>query len=558
MHNIMPNNEINLKNKSSLNSYRNIFINSPNIRPIKSLAESPIHGKLKDYFHINGYNSINEFEGYLWQSILRGRHVLAVSASDIDSELNYTIRKRKQKVITFFSPVLTLMLQIVERENELTKEKLPAQSEIRKNYEFKRKNGPRLLIVCSSCKNAQRIYEFISSVIINDKNLLKVILLQGGANDKTYDVKLSNGCDVLICATPYCLLRMLGNGNTNLERLEFFTIDEANIVLEKYPKQMKTLMDIYANLLKIEVRQKIAQFILFSSTWSDKLKEFVSLYFMDETILFESKLEASYFGNVNHIVHEVKSISSKVEKLIELIEMNKKYSILIFINENVSAQKLFSYLRKKGYYTQLIDDQTNENDASLISNEWSESSSSKQLILICSQSTLTFLNIRNASCVIHFDFPQSKRIFSERLWVMSHNFKMIKNGSNTLMEGSGDVSVDASKWMELQSHIFFAKEDVEFSEGLLKYLQRIGIDKVGLPKILIDTASERLVIKEGKQNQRPLCPLTKSYGECLSLLSNCEYRHRLDENIDRLRVLSEGGETSKQVHVPSDGYVKVL
>ena len=554
--------DLSLKNKSNdVNLYRDIFVNSPSIslKPIKNLADSPIHAKLKDFFHINGYNTINEFEGYLWKSILIGLDVLVVSSSEIDTELNHTVRKRKNKVITFFSPVLTLLLKLVERENEAYRERLVNQPETGKMYEYKRKNGPRLLIVCSSCKNAQKIYEFIKSVMMNDTSLLKVILLQGGANDTTYDVKLSNGCDILICATPFCLLRMLGNGKTNFERLEFFVIDEANIVLDKYAKQAKALMDSYTNFLKIQVKKNVAQFILFSSTWSSKLKNFISCFFTDETILFESKLEASYFGNVNHIVHEVDSISEKASKLIELIETNQKSSVLITINDSISANKLYKYLRKKGYYAQIVDDQSNDETLTSISNEWSESASSKQLILICSQLTLTFLNIRNATCVIHFDFPQNKKLFSERLWTMHDNFKLRKNSSNKLMNGSGDSNNDPpqQQWLDLQSHIFFTKNDVEFSEGLLKFLRRIGVDEYGLPKLLIETANKNIMSKKETQNLKPLCPLVKSYGECVSSLINCEYRHSVDTNFDSLRVLSKNS-VEKKLYVPNEGHIKVI
>ena len=542
------------KSLKTNSSNRNIFINGHNIRPVRSLDESSIHEKLKDYFHINGYNTINEFESFLWPAILRGRHVLAISSSDIHSELNFTIKKRKSKLVTFFSPVLTLLIKLIERENEL---KMLNNSETEKNYVFKRQNGPRLLIVCSSCKNAQKIYEFISKVMVNDKNLLRIILLQGGANDRTYDIKLSNGCDVLICATPYCLLRMLGNGNTNLERLELFTIDEANIVLEKYPIQMKALMGSYANLLKVEARQKIAQFILFSSTWSNKLKEFVSMYFMDETILFESKLEASYFGNVNHIVHEVKIANDKLSKLIDLIKMNANNSIIIFINDNACANLLNRYLKKKGYLASVIDDQTSQASINSITNEWLESAASKQLILICSQAILNFLDVRNASCVIHFDFPQTKKVFSERLWVMSDNFKLHKNKPNLLTDKSASGDFNNNKeWTELQSHIFFTEFDEEFSEGLLKFLKRTGVDEIGLPKLLIQKANERIKEKEENCNNKPLCQLTKSYGECISPLQNCEYRHTLDETIDKLRLLSEENDETK-LFVPSEGHIKV-
>ena len=83
-------------------------------------------------------------------------------------------------------------------------------------------------------------------------------------------------------------------------------IDEAHLVLEKFPQQMRVLMSRYHDLLMVNEKQSIAQFILFSSLWSTKLKTFIDAYLLDRVIITTNKLEASHFGQTQQRVRPQK------------------------------------------------------------------------------------------------------------------------------------------------------------------------------------------------------------------------------------------------------------
>lgn len=549
---------------SSDNNFKNVFTyDNITKRPIKTFKDSAIHEKVKEYLHINGINTINEFESYLWPSVLRGMHLLAISPYDVDSEVNFMMRTRKSKLITFVSPLLTLVLNVVERENEMKRKAAEQEQQGKsKPYAFKRKNGPLLLIVCPSCKNAQRIYELITDIMGNNNKTLNVILLLGGGNDDSYDVKLSNGCDVLICATPYCLLRMIGNNKTNLERLKYFVYDEASVVLDKYQKQVKALMDHYGQLLKVDSTQPIAQFILYSSVWSLNLKKFIDLYFLGEAVLIESKLEASHFGYVNQIVHEFSKRNDRKRKLLQLLEKYESSNIIVFVNDNKFSLYLYEFLKKIGFSPQLINEQTNYLTVDMISKDWCGQVSTnklKQRILICVQSMLPTIDIKSANIVVHFDFPQRKLDFANRLWTMSDNFKLKESKTkkfhdicNVNNQNNAEI-ISETDSLPLDSHIFFTDTDSEFSEGLLSYLKRIGIHESTLPENLLKLAKQRRQMKEENSYKKPLCKYLKSFGKCMSSAPNCEYRHILDVNKDKLRLLC----SEPALTLPNEGYVKV-
>jgi len=157
--------------------------------------------------------------------------------------------------------------------------------------------------VCSSAESAQRIHKLVEEMIyitnrareydsrIKHKKLKSILLPQ---NSRCYEGKivlfqkdffrlfklfsyifilglyeyLSQGCDILICSTPLCLIHMLDHKKTNLDRLQHMVFDEAYLLAENYFEQISKVMMCYREVLQI--RPTPAQFLVFSSLWSSK------------------------------------------------------------------------------------------------------------------------------------------------------------------------------------------------------------------------------------------------------------------------------------------------
>ena len=51
---------------------------------------------------------------------------------------------------------------------------------------------------------------------------------------------------------------------TNLERMQHLVLDEAHLLLDKYGKQIRTLMSSYSNLLRINDSLPVAQIVAHS------------------------------------------------------------------------------------------------------------------------------------------------------------------------------------------------------------------------------------------------------------------------------------------------------
>lgn len=134
------------------------------------------------------------------------------------------------------------------------------------------------------------------SVLASSRNKIRVrsIMLQGGGNECEYEVPLTNGVEVLIAATPLCLLRMLGMSRTNLERAQYLVFDETNLLLDKYPKQMKALLSHYKNMCCITEHHIPAQIIVLSSHWSQRLSSFIDTFLFNVKLFhFPSRLDSN-------------------------------------------------------------------------------------------------------------------------------------------------------------------------------------------------------------------------------------------------------------------------
>lgn len=551
----------------------NIFIHNSVVTPIWSINDSRIHRNVKDYLNLNGLNDVEEFDAHYWPSVIRGQHVLGIpnnpdwSFKNHQSYSSTANSKSRVSSLSYIVPLLSIILEKVE--DELSN---------RTNYEFgfvknslaqsKWQNGPLLLIVCGSCDNAQRAFEIVSKIIeictlSSRKEKLKALIIQGGGNEDQYEIPLLNGVDILITATPFCLLKVLGNSFTNLERLRYFVFDQIYLLLEKFPRQIKALMAHYSNLLNVNDKQPIAQFVLLSNYWSTKVKSFIENYLMHPAFIISNKLEASYFGQTHHILEACSSSEDKIERLMEIVRNHK--NIILFTNEAQRAVELRNYLRDvKRIKAELVLNTSKESDVQKVVKKWRESTSR---VLIIEQLALDIVNIDSARCVVHFDFPQTKTAFAKRLWFMRKFFSVKKNF--TILEKEEPKSLEESLEENLKvelkdqfqlvdkeedrlcSFIMITKSTRDFSEGLYNFLIRLGSNEKDFPQLFTKLVQECKDRNENKKLDLPLCPYIKTFGACMNVNpTSCLFRHRPNREKDAVKYLDES------FQIPSEGFVR--
>lgn len=568
-------------------SFDTVFVHNSNMGLFKTFNDIPFTQSVIDFLKLNAIATFTEYENYVMRVIFRGTHLVAINDS-FDSTYKKLFNSDVNRIVfdsylNFLCPVLSLLIDEAEFYDESMRTRSTELGYV-KELMRRAKNGPIVLIVCTSVENAQRLYEITGEIIdmnarINPARNFKALLLQGGGDEDQYDVALLNGVDVLIAATPFSLVKALGSCKTNLERLRYLVFDETHMLLEKYGRQISALMSHYAHLLQINVNQPIAQFLVFSNYWSIKLKRFAESYMLEPAVVSPNRLEMSFFGQTEHVIKECRVKNQKFAYLLDILAMyagnvNCGKNTIIFVNSCEKAVRLTNTLSAHHGYMQIecIDRQTKPSKLSAIEERWSEHAGygQKPLLLVCEQELVDHVRIETAQCVVHYDFPETKTAFGKRLWFMRRFFG--RRPSTTVVSQIADErdepDVDDELNVELKnehlivdddrerlcSFIFLKRSDKEHALGMYNYLTRIGMEESKLPRMFVKMAHEMRERKEGKLADQPLCPYVKTFGNCMDINpSACMYRHRPDIHVDQINIL----DPDSDFRIPCEGYVRV-
>ena len=266
--------------------------------------------------------------------------------------------------------------------------------------------------------------------------------------------------------------------------------------------------------------------------------------------------------------------------MVKIINEKKKNTI-IFTSQSEHALYIYNYLITKLNYSNVnvIAESTNISTIREIQKIWTKSETFQ--ILICVESVSKFLEIDNSQCIIHFDFPNSKSTFGNRLWFMRKYFTTQKK---TNINSKQDEAKEEQKLQDLDNNLANAKDDLEslnlelenenqhpekdeerlcsfllftkndkhYSEGLINFLNRIGHDTKYLPRNLIKMAEKRRQKNELVKKDFMVCPHVKAYGKCMNPIpSSCIYRHKFYPEIDKIVNLDT------DLTMPDEGFVKV-
>ena len=195
--------------------------------------------------------------------------------------------------------------------------------------------------------------------------------------------------------------------------------DEAYLLAENYFEQIIKLMMWYREVLQI--RHTPAQFLVFSSLWSSKLKRFIDENLPFLSTITENKLEASNHGQTHYVVDECGCERfDKTNKILKQLKVcvDEDKKTMIFVADDQTSTYIRDILVNKCKFSNvaIITEQTNHDQINELEKKWEswhlvdkshliKKRHNTNLILILSDSCARFININNAKCIIHYSFP---------------------------------------------------------------------------------------------------------------------------------------------------------
>ncbi|XP_062966000.1 putative ATP-dependent RNA helicase TDRD12 [Cynocephalus volans] len=477
------------------------------IEPCLTMDVSPLSADLKKALQRNKFPGPNHTESYSWPPIARGCDVVVISHCGNDPLL-------------YLPPVLTIL------QTEGCYKSLPSR------------NGPLAVIVCPGWKKAQLIFELLGDYSMSSRPLHPVLLTIGLRRDEAKNMKLPRGCDVIV-TTPYSLLRLLTYQSLLFLRLCHLILDEVEVLFFEANEQILAILDNFKKNIKVEERESAPhQIVAVGVHWDKHIEHLIKEFMNDPYVVITATEEAALYGNVQQVVHlclECEKTSTLLQALDFIPSQAQK--TLIFTCSVAETEIVCKVVKSSSMFCLKMHKEIVFNLKSVLE-EWKKKlSSGSHTVLALTDDCIPLLAISDATCVIHFSFPSSPKIFGGRLYCMSDHFQSLTEQGSPAEQGD----------KKTKSILLLTERNASDAVGVLRYLERADAK---VPLELYEFTAGVLEAKEDKKARRPLCPYLKTLGFCKNKRI-CPDRHHINPEMDMPRKLSSQA-------LPMFGCIKII
>eukprot|EP00331_Platyophrya_macrostoma_P033345 CAMPEP_0176458270 /NCGR_PEP_ID=MMETSP0127-20121128/32488_1 /TAXON_ID=938130 /ORGANISM="Platyophrya macrostoma, Strain WH" /LENGTH=763 /DNA_ID=CAMNT_0017848797 /DNA_START=37 /DNA_END=2328 /DNA_ORIENTATION=+ len=328
---------------------------------------------------------------------------------------------------------------------------LPAIVHIKAQAPLRRGDGAIGLVLAPTRELAMQIHEEFKPFGVASG--LKATCIYGGADKYPQKKDLRSGCELVI-ATPGRLIDFLESEDTNLKRVSFLVIDEADKMLD---------MGFIPQIEKIvEYIRSDRQTLMWSATWPQEVRKLANDLCKDNPIRVVIGKDELV---VNKDIIQLVKVISDDEKFGSLLKLMKGIydgsKILIFCQTKKSSDWVSKTLQDKGYKSVSIHGDKSQKDRDKIMNLFKDE---RVPILVATNLAARGLDVKDIRYVINYDFPTQMEEYVHRV------------GRTGRAGASGT------------SFTFFTDDDARFAKDLIKILAE---NSQRVPEELFDFVSDR-------------------------------------------------------------------
>ncbi|CAM0880221.1 unnamed protein product [Alopecurus aequalis] len=262
-------------------------------------------------------------------------------------------------------------------------------------------DGPIVLVLAPTRELAVQIQQETTKFGASSK--IKSTCIYGGVPKGPQVRDLQKGVEIII-ATPGRLIDMIESHHTNLRRVTYLVLDEADRMLDMgFEPQIKKIVS--------QIRPD-RQTLYWSATWPKEVEQLARNFLFDpyKVIIGSEELKANH-AICQHV--EILSESQKYNKLVNLLEDIMDGSrILIFMDTKKGCDQITRQLRMDGWPALSI-----HGDKSQAERDWvlSEFKSGKSPIMTATDVAARGLDVKDVKYVINYDFPGSLEDYVHRI-----------------------------------------------------------------------------------------------------------------------------------------------
>ena len=283
---------------------------------------------------------------------------------------------------------------------------LPAIVHINAQPALRRGDGPIALVLAPTRELAVQIQQ--ECLRFSKSSNLRVVCCYGGVPKGSQARELHWGAHICI-ATPGRLIDFLENNTTNLRRVTYLVLDEADRMLDMgFEPQMRKIVS--------QIRPD-RQTLYWSATWPKEVQALArDLCKSDPVQITIGGAGLKACANVEQRVIYLPNSSGKMDKccqiLQELAEADPNAKTLVFTETKRFCDELVWGLRQRGIQSSCI-----HGDKSQQERDWvlAQFKSGKERILVATDVASRGLDVKDVKCVINYDFPRQIEDYVHRI-----------------------------------------------------------------------------------------------------------------------------------------------
>lgn len=329
-------------------------------KPVMSFRTSPFPDYVLDTINACGFQDPTPIQSQGWPMALSGRDVVGIAATG------------SGKTLAFL---------------------LPAIVHINAQEYLKPGDGPIVIVIAPTRELANQIYGECHK--FGKSSNIKITCVYGGVPKHKQARDLRDGVEIVIC-TPGRMIDFLSSGTTNLRRVTYLVMDEADRMLDMgFEPQIRKIVS--------QIRPD-RQTLMWSATWPKSVQGLARDFLKDYIQVVIGGHELSASKNVTQTVMVVEE-HDKWSRLKEILRgVRDGERTIIFCETKRGCNDVTSRLRRDGFPALAIhgDKQQQERDHVI-----REFKNGRSWLMVATDVASRGLDVPNVKFVVNYDMPNN-------------------------------------------------------------------------------------------------------------------------------------------------------
>lgn len=259
--------------------------------------------------------------------------------------------------------------------------------------ELQKHEGPIGLILAPTRELAHQIY--IEAKKFAKVYNIKVSAVYGGASKADQFKELRNGSVEILVATPGRLIDMIKMKATNLRRVTYLVLDEADRMLDLgFEPQVRSICN--------NVRPD-RQVLMFSATFPKKIEKLTRDVLHDPIKIHIGSIGASNSDVIQHVVVLPDDTYKWNWLITHLVQFTVDGSVLVFVGRKAGVEELAQNLQKAGFDCLAMHGDLMQIERDKIIYDFKHL---KKKILVCTDVAARGLDIKSVKTVVNYDIAR--------------------------------------------------------------------------------------------------------------------------------------------------------